>query len=51
VPDWLSALEEEVTTIRCARRHRESGDDALRRLPQVRLSWQELQEQLADDSE
>jgi hypothetical protein len=51
VPDWLAALEEEVSRARCAKRHREAGDDVLRRIEQVRLSWDELQEQLAREEE
>jgi hypothetical protein len=51
VPDWLSALEDEVSMVRCARRHRETGDDALRRIEQVRLAWDELQQQLANEGE
>ena len=47
VPDWLAALEEEVSLVRCAKRHREAGDDILRRLAQTRLGWEELQQQLA----
>ena len=47
VPDWLAALEEEVSQVRCAKRHREAGDDILRRLEQTRLAWEELQQQLA----
>jgi hypothetical protein len=50
LPDWLAALEEEVSLVRCAKRHREPSDDVLRRIPQVRLSWEELQQQLADDN-
>jgi len=50
VPDWLTALEDEVSMVRCAKRHHESGDEALR-LVQVRLSWEELQEQLANDAD
>jgi len=50
LPDWLSALEDEVTMVRCARRHHEAGDDdALRGIEQARLSWDELQRQLAKD--
>jgi hypothetical protein len=51
VPDWLAALEEEVSLVRCAKRHREPSDDLLRRIPQVRLSWEELQRQLASDGD
>ncbi|HEY4235185.1 MAG TPA: hypothetical protein VGM76_17270, partial [Lacipirellulaceae bacterium] len=50
VPDWLSALEEEVSMVRCAKRHGETSDELLRRIEQVRLSWDELQQQLANDS-
>jgi hypothetical protein len=32
-------------------RHCETGDDALRRIEQVRLAWDELQEQLANDGD
>jgi hypothetical protein len=49
VPDWLGALEEEVTAVRTARRHREAAPDLLRRIGQVSLEWSELQEQLGDD--
>jgi hypothetical protein len=51
VPDWLAALEEEVSMVRCAKRHRETSDDVLRRIKQVRLGWEELQQQLANDVE
>ncbi|MGD9635938.1 MAG: hypothetical protein AB7U97_21840, partial [Pirellulales bacterium] len=51
VPDWLSALEDEVSMVRCAKRHHEASDDAPRQLPQARLSWEELQRQLANDGE
>ena len=37
--------------VRCAKRHRDTGDDALRRIEQVRLGWEELQEQLANDGD
>jgi len=49
LPDWLEALEEEVSMVRCKRRH-SSGDDSPRRLEQVRLSWEEWQRQIADDA-
>jgi hypothetical protein len=51
VPDWLAALEEEVSLVRCAKRHRESSDDLLRRIEQVRLGWEELQRQLSGDAD
>ena len=50
VPDWLAALEEEVSMVRGAKRHGETSDELLRRIEQVRLSWEELQEQLANES-
>ena len=50
VPDWLSALEDEVSMVRGAKRHGETSDELLRRIEQVRLSWEELQEQLANES-
>jgi hypothetical protein len=49
VPDWLDALEEEVSTVRSAQRHREPSDDVLRRVEQVRLTWDEWQEQSVDE--
>jgi hypothetical protein len=48
VPDWLEALEEEVSIVRSAQRHREPSDDVLRRIEQVRLTWDEWQQQSAD---
>jgi hypothetical protein len=51
VSDWLLALEEEVSMVRCAKRHREPGQEGPRRIEQVRLSWEELQEQLSSDAE
>ncbi len=50
LPDWLEALEEEVSMVRCQRRHQQAEDDAPRRIRQVRLSWEEWQEQTSDDS-
>jgi hypothetical protein len=50
LPDWLGALEEEVTMVRCTRRHRQTSDDTLRRVEQVRLTWDDWQQQIADDS-
>ena len=49
LPDWLAALEEEVSMVRCRRRH-QSGDDAPRRIEQIRLSWEQWQRQIADDA-
>jgi hypothetical protein len=50
LPDWLEALEEEVSTVRCKRRNNHSADDAPRRIPQARLSWDEWQRQIAEDA-
>jgi hypothetical protein len=49
LPDWLAALEEEVSIVRCRRRHQDS-DDAPRRIRQVQLTWEEWQRQIADDA-
>jgi hypothetical protein len=50
LPDWLAALEEEVSLVRCKRRHHQGTDDGPRRVEQVRLSWDEWQQQIADDA-
>jgi hypothetical protein len=50
VSDWLSALEEEVSIVRCAKRHGEASDQLLRRIEQVRLSWEELQQQFSNEA-
>lgn len=50
LPDWLAALEEEVSMVRCMWRHRQAGDDTPRRIEQVRLSWDEWQRQIAEDA-
>ena len=49
LPDWLEALEEEVSMVRCKRRHHQAHEDAPRRIKQVRLSWDEWQQQIAED--
>lgn len=49
LPDWLAALEEEVSMVRCRRRH-QTSDDTPRRIEQVRLSWDEWQRQIAADA-
>jgi hypothetical protein len=48
LPDWLAALEEEVSIVRC-RRRRQDTDDAPRRIQQVRLTWEDWQRQIATD--
>jgi len=50
LPDWLEALEEEVSMVRCKRRHHQDHEDAPRRIKQVRLSWDEWQQQIAEDA-
>jgi hypothetical protein len=50
LPDWLAALEDEVSTIRCRRRHKQAAEDGPRRIEQVQLSWQEWQQQIAEDA-
>lgn len=48
VPDWIAALEQEVSEVRQRRRHHHSSNESWRRLEQVRLSWEDLQRQLTD---
>jgi hypothetical protein len=50
LPDWLEALEEEVSNVRCRRRNHNTADDAPRRIEQVRLSWEEWQRQISEDA-
>lgn len=47
VPDWVAALEDEVTKIRRQRRHQPLEDSLLTRIDQVTVGWADLQEQLA----
>ncbi len=49
VPDWVAALEDEVTTIRRTRRHHPPEDSLLARIHQVTLPWEELQRQLTSE--
>jgi hypothetical protein len=46
LPDWLEALEEEVSLVRCKRRHRHPSDNVLRRIEQAKLSWEDWQRQM-----
>jgi hypothetical protein len=48
VPDWLSALEDEVTEARSRLSHVSSSDRLSRRIGQVRMSWDEILEQLGE---
>lgn len=50
-PDWITAIEEEVTIIRYEQRRHVTADDSPLRYEQVRLGWEELQEQLLADGE
>jgi hypothetical protein len=49
LPDWLAAWEDEVSVVRCRKRHGHRADDAPRHLEQVCLSWDQWQQQIADD--
>ncbi len=49
LPDWLEALEEEVSAVRCKRRNQHTTDDAPRQTEQVRLSWEEWQRQISEN--
>ena len=50
LPDWLAGLEDEVTTARSRFNHQPSSDRLARHIGQVRLTWQELLEQLEEMS-
>ena len=49
VPDWLVALEDEVTEARSRMTHVSSGDRLARRIGQATLSWRQFVEQLSDE--
>ena len=49
VPDWLVALEDEVTEARSRMTHVSSSDRLARRIGQATLSWREFVEQLSDE--
>ncbi|MEM6798048.1 MAG: hypothetical protein AAF589_00910 [Planctomycetota bacterium] len=49
VPDWIAALEEEVSEVRQQRRWLPADDDPLSRVEQVSLTWGELQEQMGGE--
>jgi hypothetical protein len=51
VPDWLAALEDEVTEARSRLNHVSSSDRLSRRIGQVHMSWQEILGQLGEESE
>ena len=48
LPDWLAALEDEVTLARSRVNHEPSSDRLAHRIGQVKLSWPELLEQLEE---
>jgi hypothetical protein len=48
LPDWLAALEDEVTHARSRFSHQPSFERLAGRIGQVQLSWNELLEQLSD---
>jgi hypothetical protein len=48
VPDWLAALEDEVTEARSRMNHVSSSDRLSRRIGQVKLTWEEVLEQLGE---
>ncbi len=50
LPDWLAALEEEVTQARSRLNHQPSFDRLDRRIDQVQLSWPDLLEQLGESN-
>ncbi|NOY29379.1 MAG: hypothetical protein GXP28_04140 [Planctomycetes bacterium] len=48
IPDWLAALEEEVTTARSRFNHQPPSDRLANHIGQVQLTWQELLGQLEE---
>ncbi len=50
LPDWLAALEDEVTSARSRYSYHSLTDRLNSRIGQVRLTWSELLEQLGDES-
>lgn len=51
LPDWLAALEDEVTDARSRFSHQPANERLAGRIGQVQLSWSELLEQLSDGPE
>ena len=51
LPDWLAALEDEVTTVRSRFNYQTTSDRLERRIGRTQLSWQELLEQLEESEE
>jgi hypothetical protein len=50
LPDWLAALEDEVTSARSRYNYQSLSERLNSRIGQVRLSWSELLEQLGDET-
>lgn len=51
MPDWIEAIEEEVTSGRNLARHRIDPDQLLNRIKQVQLSWADVQVQLSPNND
>jgi hypothetical protein len=50
LPDWLAALEDEATTARSRFNHQPSSDRLAHHIGQVRLTWDELLDQLDEST-
>lgn len=50
LPDWLAALEDEVSAVRCKLRSHQHDDDCPRHIGQICLKWDDWQRQIADDA-
>ena len=50
VPDWIAALEDEVTLLRRSRRHHAPEQSLLGRIKQVPVKWETLQDQIRNES-
>ena len=51
LPDWLAAMEDEVTSARSRHSHQSMAERLTNRIGQVRLSWSELLSHLEHNSE
>ncbi|QDU86674.1 hypothetical protein Pla175_00240 [Pirellulimonas nuda] len=49
-PDWIGALENEITETRVRLRHPGQGEDALAHTPQRELTWPQIQQQLSEST-
>ena len=50
LPDWLAALEDEVTAARSRSNHEPTSDRLSHHIGQVKLTWPEVLEQLGDEA-